>query len=764
MTIYKCKMCGGDLQIEKGATTCRCIYCDTLQTVPSADDEKKTILFNRANRLRMNSEFDKASGVYESIIADFPEEAEAYWGLVLCRYGIEYVDDPGIGRKIPTCHRSSFNSVMDDQNFELVMEYSDPSSRKVYREEAKQIEELRKRIIEISGKEEPYDIFICYKETDENGNRTVDSVLAQDIYDALTAKGYRVFFSRITLEDKLGQEYEPYIFAALHSAKVMLAVGTDYEYYNAAWVKNEWSRFLQLISAGEKKILIPCYKNIDAYDMPKEFARLQAQDLGKVGAMQDLLRGIDKLFSQNSIPNNRIKEPAAAVSNGGPNADALLKRGNMALEDKQWDKAIEFYDQVLSMNAECPEAYLGIFLANNCCSTTNAMHELFVRNDLRKDKNYQRAKQFSNEEVAKLIEEWEKPWLEQKQRAEQLKTECNSLKAQLGSKNYLDPEEKNLYSELKQKAEDVKKEYYANVKTKYLSMPEHNQMQELDNKISKMQHHLSSLGIFKINEKKQIKEEIEELNKEKKRIQSVLGKAEAEINQLKDSANIAEQQFREYCAKIEHKYEKSIKQKINKNELLWRFMDESFEVVKYGHYEQGKGIEPIEWIKLVQESGRILIISKYALDEKRYDTEPNETTWEKCTLRKWLNTEFINRAFTEEEQALISNIAINAEQNHERFTVFGNAKTDKVTLLTVQEANTIFKTPNERIAYATEYAKKQGAYTGDEGQCFWWLRITGSVSSYPANVENNGYVRWGNTDCYRITASVRPALWIDLNS
>ena len=87
--------------------------------------------------------------------------------------------------------------------------FSDPVARKVYREEAKTIEDIRKGILEVSSKEEPYDIFICYKETDDNGDRTVDSTIAQDVYDALTQKGYRVFFSRISLEDKLGIEYEP---------------------------------------------------------------------------------------------------------------------------------------------------------------------------------------------------------------------------------------------------------------------------------------------------------------------------------------------------------------------------------------------------------------------------------------------------------------------------------------------------------------------------------------------------------------------------
>ncbi len=317
MAIIKCKMCGGDLNITAGETVAECEYCGTRQTVPSMDSEKKLNLFARANRLRAGCEFDKASGLYESIVADFPEEAEAYWGLVLCKYGIEYVDDPGSGKKVPTCHRSSFESVLDDANLELALEYADPLARRIYREEARQIEQLRKGIIEVSGKEAPYDIFLCYKETAENGERTLDSVLAQDVYDALTAKGYRVFFSRITLEDKLGQEYEPYIFAALNSAKIMLAFGTDYEYFNAVWVKNEWSRFLQLMIQDKSKYLIPCYKNISAYDMPKEFTRLQAQDLGKIGALQDLLRSIDKLMQREEtilvIPPSGIPDTQSSA-------------------------------------------------------------------------------------------------------------------------------------------------------------------------------------------------------------------------------------------------------------------------------------------------------------------------------------------------------------------------------------------------------------------------------------------------------------------
>ena len=102
MITFKCKMCGGDLHPEENATTCECEYCGSVQTIPTADNEKKGNLFNRANRLRMAAEYDKAAAVYASITAEFPEEAEAYWGLCLCKYGIEYVEDPATAKKIPT--------------------------------------------------------------------------------------------------------------------------------------------------------------------------------------------------------------------------------------------------------------------------------------------------------------------------------------------------------------------------------------------------------------------------------------------------------------------------------------------------------------------------------------------------------------------------------------------------------------------------------------------------------------------------------------
>ena len=340
--IIKCKMCGGDLNIQEGSPICECEFCGTQQTIPSADNDKKINLFNRANRLRMNAEFDKAATVYASITAEFPEEAEAYWGLCLCKYGIEYVDDPLTGNKIPTCHRTLPESIMDDSDFDQACENADPESKKLYREEAKAIDRLQQDILNIVASEEPFDVFICYKETDEDGERTDDSVISQEIYDFLTEKGLKVFFARITLEDKLGQQYEPYIYAALHSAKVMLAVGTQFDYFDAVWVKNEWARYLDMMKTDKSKTLIPCYKGIDAYDMPREFKNLQALDMGKIGWKQDLARGVLKLCQKDGFQQKQTT--VQSVQSSSPTIDSLLRRAMVFIEDKQWDEAKQYAD------------------------------------------------------------------------------------------------------------------------------------------------------------------------------------------------------------------------------------------------------------------------------------------------------------------------------------------------------------------------------------------------------------------------------------
>ena len=372
MAVIKCKMCGGDMEISADKTFGTCEYCGSTMTLPKVSDDQRAAAFNRGNHFRRAGEFDKALGVYERIVAEDDTDAEAHWCCALCRFGIEYVEDPATYEWLPTCHRASFDSFLEDVDYLAALEYSDGITRRQYQKDAAKIAEVQRGILATSQNTEPYDVFISYKELDENGERTRDSVLAQDIYYQLTEQGRRVFFSRISLEDIPGTQYEPYIFAALNSSKVMIVVGTSAENLNAVWVKNEWSRFLAMMRKDKSKLLIPCYRDMDPYDMPEQLTVLMSYDMGKIGFIQDLIRGVNKVLDADKPKEKEtVHETVVVKSEGGANTDALLKRGNMALEDGDWKRADEFFEQVLNQNAECAEAYLGKFLAENKCRSTD---------------------------------------------------------------------------------------------------------------------------------------------------------------------------------------------------------------------------------------------------------------------------------------------------------------------------------------------------------------------------------------------------------
>lgn len=403
MIAYKCKMCGGTLAFEFGATVGVCEYCGSKQTFPKLDDDRRANLYDRANHFRRNNDFDKASGIYEQILNDDSTDAEAYWSLVLCRYGIEYVEDPATHKRIPTVNRAQFTSIFDDDNYKSALQYADLSQRLIYEEEANNINEIQKGFLAISQKEDPFDVFICYKETDVDGRRTPDSVLANDLYHQLVQEGFKVFFSRITLEDKLGTAYEPYIFAALNSAKVMVVLGTKPEYFNAVWVKNEWSRYLGLVKKSNgKKFLIPAYKDMDPYGLPEEFSHLQAQDMSKLGFMQDLIRGIVKIVvtkETKPIVKEIIKESPNSVS-----IETLLKRVKLFLEDNEWDEANTYCEKVLDIDPENAEAYLGKLMVECKVSYTSALENYSVPLD--QYANYRKVIRFADDELRATLEKY----------------------------------------------------------------------------------------------------------------------------------------------------------------------------------------------------------------------------------------------------------------------------------------------------------------------------------------------------------------------
>ena len=721
MALFKCKMCGGALEINNNETVATCEYCGTQQTLPKLDDDRRANLYDRANHFRRNNEFDKAMGIYEQILNEDNTDAEAYWSLVLCRYGIEYVEDPASHKRIPTVNRAQFTSVFDDDNYKSALQYADSYQRAIYEEEAKAINEIQKGILAISQKEEPFDVFICYKETDNSGRRTPDSVLANDLYHQLTQEGFKVFFARITLEDKLGSAYEPYIFAALNSAKVMVVLGTKPEYFNAVWVKNEWSRYLSLIKNGAKKMLIPAYKDIDPYDLPEEFSHLQAQDMSKLGFMQDLIRGIKKIAQVDTPKATVVKE--TVISGGNANTAPILKRAFMFLEDGDWNSANEYCEKVLDIDPENASAYLGKLLSELRVRKQEALKDQAEPFD--HSNNYQKAVRFADEK---------------------LKAELTGYIEHISTRNEnarLD----GIYTRAKNAMSA------ANTESAYKDAA------HLFESVSEYQDSVA-LAQSCYEKAEVARKEAERIAKRNKKIAIITTPIVCAIIAfiiVLNTVIIPMQKKNDFIAT----YGQDVYDKFG--------LVVEGEYIKFGAYEQdnntSNGKEDIEWLVLEVKDGKALVISKYALDCQQYNTSYTDVTWETCTLRKWLNNNFLGSAFTANEKAMIPTVTVSADKNPEYSTYPGNATQDQVFLLSITEANKYFSSDSARQCKPTEYAVAGGAYVNSSnGNCWWWLRSPGNYQGCAATVHDGGGVGESGYGVNRASSAVRPALWIDLNS
>ena len=194
----------------------------------------------------------------------------------------------------------------------------------------------------------------------------------------------------------------------------------------------------------------------------------------------------------------------------------------------------------------------------------------------------------------------------------------------------------------------------------------------------------------------------------------------------------------------------------------------------FGSYPQTAEGErrPIEWLVLKREADRALLISRYALDAKLYNKEFIRTTWEQCSLRRWLNgpgkEDFPQIAFTAEERERILRAVVSADLNPVYGTDPGRATVDRLFLLSIPEAEKLFASDRARRCAPTDYAKARGVYFNADFKadgrpsCRWWLRSPGNYSYYAAYVGCDGSVNGIGFGVLYDAAGVRPAFWMKL--
>ena len=297
----KCDICGGNIVFKNGRHVCEACGAYTLEEIT---EEETANLFTANQKLRI-CDFEEAEKLFQDFIEQYPENPYGYWGLLRTKYGIIYEIDTNKSLVV-SCYGSIDNSIYNNKYYKKACYYADQDLTKYFEKQAKKIEKIRKDRLEVVSKEKPYDIFISFKSR-ENENcvtrRTDDYSDACDIYWLLTKKGYRVFFSEFSLKGKTGEQFEPYIFNAINSAKIMIVYASKLEYLESTWIRNEYYNYIERIKNKEKdkNSLVLVFKDINLSMLPRSspFRNLQCLNRDNIDFSNDLLSYVDKIIGNS---------------------------------------------------------------------------------------------------------------------------------------------------------------------------------------------------------------------------------------------------------------------------------------------------------------------------------------------------------------------------------------------------------------------------------------------------------------------------------
>ncbi|MBQ7307222.1 MAG: leucine-rich repeat protein, partial [Clostridia bacterium] len=421
--------------------------CNSCQSIFEEErvNSKLFVDLTQANNERQSANFEKAKDIYKNIIKENPNEdlTDIYWGMFLCNQNVIFEED-GKKEMFPSFYKISNSPIQDDEYYKLALDSAKNDKDNKYdtfKNLAEKIESAKNMYLDISTTTKPFDIFICFKNSDKDGNHTPDRQLAMDIYNEFSGK-YNIFFSEKTLKNIKSnyRNYEPNIYYGLYTAKVMLLICSNKEYIESQWLKNEWERFTQINKQGERgKCIIPIFTqhfNPDnlpnalwhsqgVFDDIKLISNLSTQletiinpvDLEKlreqkIQEQMEELRKKQEEFARQSEEalNQKLRELSSSAkvqsvpSVGNVTTNSLLERIEIFLEDGNFDSAEEYADRVLDMEAKNSKAYLYKCLCDYGFKSTLELtksSELIYEN-----RNFQKALNYADEEYKKILEDY----------------------------------------------------------------------------------------------------------------------------------------------------------------------------------------------------------------------------------------------------------------------------------------------------------------------------------------------------------------------
>lgn len=338
-----CQVCGAEaLVLNEWKKEYKCGACDAVFSIEdsfSADTEALNDLQDAERLLQQNPpSFDYAETQFDLIIRKYPTWSAGYWGRLRAKFGIKYEIDYN-KKSVPSCYMETYEDIRENDDFKSALRYASPELREVYEEQAARIAEVA-RIWRENAKKYNYDVFISFKETDDlTHGVTSDRQEMLELYNHLTMKGYKVFFSPVSLHqrDIYGAQSEPYIFDAIDDAKIMIVYGSKPEYFNSTWVQNEWQRYYLAMGKGKKApgSLIVAYEGFNAIELPNVLRKTQAVDAHSKHFHSDILDLVEKFCKPEKAKKAEKEEPKKTTASSAKTGAIACPAcgGNFAHDD-----------------------------------------------------------------------------------------------------------------------------------------------------------------------------------------------------------------------------------------------------------------------------------------------------------------------------------------------------------------------------------------------------------------------------------------------
>lgn len=288
MQEWECKLCYAPIDPSEAKNgVVRCKFCGHSFTLPKSDSA--AVEFIRMGEHDLDSaKFDEAYSAFKRAASMDKNEPEAYFGMALSECKVRFIHDEANNRLQPVCHGFGGKKFTDSRNFNKAVELASDEQRLIYKVRGEEIDYIKTEFESLKNRGADYDCFICVKVTDGQGERTADYKRADDIYFALRGKGYKPFFSEREITNRSGRDYEAMILYALYTSKCMIVVCGDEEYLATPWVKNEYSRFIELMAGEEKEsdAITVAFSGLPIERLPGRNGKIQGIDLNAIDAIE----------------------------------------------------------------------------------------------------------------------------------------------------------------------------------------------------------------------------------------------------------------------------------------------------------------------------------------------------------------------------------------------------------------------------------------------------------------------------------------------